>query len=180
MEDKMIDNMKEKTGKKLDQWIAIIAREKFEKHGEIIKFLKSEHGMTHGYANLVALKYRRSDAGSSDPMDLIRGQYKGKEDLFGLYERIVADLKTFAPEAEIAPKKAYVSLRRKKQFGLIQPSTKKRLDLGLVLKDTEPQGKLEKSGSFNSMCTHRIRLETPSDIDADVMNWLREAYKQAS
>ena len=82
-------------------------------------------------------------------------------------------------DVEVAPKKAYVSLRRSKQFALVQPSTTTRLDLGPCLKDVAPDGRLEASGSFNAMCTHRVRIASPQDIDATVKRWLRAAYDLA-
>ena len=60
----MIANMPEKTGKTLEQWLAIASKTGAEKHGQIVKALKADHGMTHGYANLVAHKLLKSDAGS--------------------------------------------------------------------------------------------------------------------
>ena len=80
---------------------------------------------------------------------------------------------------EISPKKAYVSLRRSKQFALIQPSTKTRVDLGLNLNSAKAIGKLESSGSFNTMVSHRVRLESPGDVNKDVKAWLRQAYLDA-
>lgn len=77
----------------------------------------------------------------------------------------------------IAPKKANVSLRRKKQFALVQPSTKTRIDLGLKIKDKEPDERLENSGPFGTMCTHRIRLDTIADFDKEVVAWLKEVYE---
>ena len=68
-------------------------------------------------------------------------------------------------------------MRRSKQFGLIQPSTKTRVDLGLNLKDIPPQGRLEASGSFNAMVSHRVRLNEPGDVDDEVKGWLKAAYE---
>jgi hypothetical protein len=85
----------------------------------------------------------------------------------------------FGSDVEIAPKKAYVSLRRSKQFGLVQPSTKTRVDIGLVLRDTEPAGRLEASGSFNAMVTHRVRVEDKASVDDELIAWLRKAYDAA-
>ena len=71
----MEEGLREKTGKSLDEWVAIVNREKLAKHGDILKFLKTEHGMTHGFANFVALKARSADAASHDPDDLVAAQY---------------------------------------------------------------------------------------------------------
>ena len=60
----MIANMKSKTGKTLEQWLAVAKKTGAEKHGAIVKALKADHGLTHGYANLVAHKVLKSDAGS--------------------------------------------------------------------------------------------------------------------
>jgi hypothetical protein len=177
----MIANLKEKTGKSLDQWIVITAKSGFAKHGEIVKHLKADHGLTHGYANLVAHKTLKSDAGSqSDTTDLIAQQYAGpKAGLRPIYDAIEKIVKGFGKNVEIAPKKAYVSVRRSKQFAIVQPSTKTRVDLGINLKGVAPHGRLEKSGSFNAMVTHRVRLESKSDVDADVKKWLKAAYDAA-
>lgn len=64
MANAMVANMKEKTGKSLDQWLAVARKTGGEKHGQVVKALKSDHGLTHGYANLVAHKLLKSDAGS--------------------------------------------------------------------------------------------------------------------
>jgi len=72
-----------------------------------------------------------------------------------------------------------VSLRRSKQFGLIQPSTATRVDVGLNLKGVGAKGRLEASGSFNSMCTHRVRLENAKQVDAELPGWLRKACDNA-
>ena len=182
MANAMIANMKEKTGKTLEQWLAIATKTGAGKHGEIVKALKSDHGLTHGYANLVAHKLLKSDAGSqaSGGTDLVAAQYAGpKADLKPIYDAIIKVINSFGKDVEVSPKKTYVSLRRRKQFALVQPSTRTRVDLGINLKDEPAAGRLEKSGSFNSMVSHRVRLEKPADVDKDVKAWLRKAWQQA-
>ena len=176
--DSMIANLHEKTGKTLDEWIAIAAKTGKAKHGEIVSALKADHGLTHGYANLVAHRHLGSSAESApNDADLVAAQYAGaKSALRPLYDAVIAAANGFGPDVEIDPKKANVSLRRKKQFALVQPSTTKRLDLGLNLKGVEPQGRLEASGSFNAMCSHRVRIERPEDFDGEVRGWLHQAY----
>ena len=102
-----------------------------------------------------------------------------KSDLRPIYEALVKAMSSFGKDVEFAPKKAYVSLRRKKQFGLIQPSTKTRVDVGLNLGNAKATKRLEKSQGFNAMVSHRIRLENLDDIDQQLINWLKKAYEGA-
>lgn len=178
----MIASFKEKTGKALDQWLAIAKKSGAEKHGALIAHLKADYGMTHGYANMVALKFFRSDAGSlaESGTDLVAAQYAGeKSALRPIYDALVKAIESFGEDIEFAPKKAYVSVRRSKQFAIIQPSTKTRLDLGVNLKGVAPAGRLEASGSFNAMVSHRIKLAAAGEVDKDVKAWLRQAYERA-
>jgi predicted transport protein len=175
----MIDNLEKNTGKSLAEWAALVRNSGLAKHGEMIKYLKSEHGLTHGYANMIALKARETADVPTTTDDLVESQYKGKETLRPIYDALVAAVAQFGDDVEIAPKKAYVSLRRNKQFGLIQPSTKTRLDVGLNLSDAAADGRLEQSGSFNSMVSHRVRLSQAGEVDEELIGWLRQAYEAA-
>jgi hypothetical protein len=176
----MLANLEKNTGKSLAEWVALLRPQNFAKHGEIVSFLKTEHSFGHGFANLVAHEVLQSHAGAlAETTDLVADQYKGKEQLRPMYDAIMAAVAGFGNDVEIAPKKGYVSLRRKKQFALVQPSTKTRLDLGLNIKGLAPVGQLEASGSFNAMCTHRVRLEQPADLGPEVIEWLKAAYDQA-
>ncbi|MEP0972084.1 MAG: DUF5655 domain-containing protein [Balneola sp.] len=177
--DTMEKGLLEKTGKPLKHWIGVVKRKKFEKHGQIISFLKTEHGFTHGFANFVAHKSRESDAGSYDADELVENQYSGKEQLKPILDSILDIVKDFGDDVEVAPQKSSVSLRRKRQFALVQPSTKTRIDLGLKLDDAELTDRLEASGPFGTMCTNRIQLTDHSQIDDEVIDWLRTAYEQA-
>lgn len=176
----MIDNMPEKTGNTLEGWFALIQAQKLEKYGEIMKLLKGDHGLTHGYANTITLLYRRQAEG--DPPgeeDLVAAQYSSKPDLKPLYSRLITEVQKFGSDVELAPKKSYVSLRRAKQFGIIQPSTKSRMDLGLNLKDQEASGVLIKGDKWSGMCSHRIEICSLEEITTEVLDWLRKAYEGA-
>jgi predicted transport protein len=175
----MEKGLEEKTGKCLAEWIDIIKSTGLEKHGEIMKFLKGNHSLTHGYANFVSLKARGADAGSHNDDDLLATQYAKKMDLKPIYERLVDAITDLGTDIELVPKKANVSCRRKKQFALIQPSTKTRIDLGLKLKTLDPSGRLEDSGPFGAMCTHRIQITDVAQIDAELIDWIKIAYEEA-
>jgi hypothetical protein len=175
----MIDNLKKKTGKSLAEWIVIARASGFEKHGQILKYLKTEQGLTHGYANLVTIKARETADSPKTDDDLINNQYNKKESLRPIYEAIMTAVSQFGDDLVVAPKKAYVSLRRNKQFGLIQPSTKTRVDVGINLRGVEGNGRLEASGSFNAMVSHRVRLSSSDDVNDELIGWLRQAYDAA-
>lgn len=179
MEDKMMQNLENQTGKKFEEWLQIAIHSGKTKHGEIVAYLKTEKGLTHGYANLIAHKAKGSDAGSSTGTDLIEQQYRGKEHLKPLYDQLIGAVLNFGSDVDIAPKRAYVSLRRKKQFALIQPSTQTRLDVGINLKKTEATGTLEPAGSWNSMVSHRVKLTADDTPEKELVLWLRKAYEQA-
>jgi predicted transport protein len=179
-EKTMLDNLYKNTGKTLEQWITIVKQKNFAKHGEIIKFLKEEHSFTHGFANLVALKSRGTDAASVENKDeLIEKQYKGKEHLKPLYDKLIAEILKFGKDIEIAPKNAYVSLKRKKQFAILQPATKTRFEIGLNLKGRKPEGILQAINSPNAMCSHKINLTDEKEITPEIINWLKAAYQEA-
>lgn len=175
----MEKGLEEKTGKPLEHWIKVVQKSKLEKHKAIMDFLKSEHGFSHGFANFVALKARGADAASHDADDLVTTQYKGKEILKPIYDELVKKISKFGNDITITPKKDSVSIIRKKQFALIKPATKTRIDLGLKLKDKPTTDRLGNSGPFGSMCTHRVQLTDKKEVDKELMEWLKEAYDRA-
>ena len=127
-------NIAAKTGKSLEALFGEILAQGMAKHGEMVSWAKDHYGLGHGDANtLVHLARRAAEAApaSEDPLDAI---YAGKEHLRPIHEALMARFEAFGP-FEIAPKKANVSLRRKKQFALLGPKTKTRFELGLNLKE---------------------------------------------
>ena len=180
MAAKMAANIAQKTGKTVEEWVAVVKNTAHEKHGQIVKFLKTDHDFTHGYANFVAHMTLKSSSIGADSDDLVAAQYAGpKADLKPIYEKVIGIVEGFGDGFEVSPKKSYVSLRHKKQFGLVQPSTKTRVDLGINLKGKDPEGALEASGGFNSMVSHRVRLTSPDEVTDEVAGWLREAFEAA-
>ncbi len=172
----MIDNMPEKTGKSLVEWKSLLKAMTFSKHSEAVNFLKKEHNVTHGFANTIVTLSKEE---KEDSTDLVKIQYKGKEDLLPIYERLLNVVKEFGEDVTITPKKASVSFIRKKQFALIKPATKTRIDLGLKIKDKPTTDRLENSGPFGAMCTHRVQLSDINQIDNQLIEWLKEAYEKS-
>ena len=172
----MIDNMPEKTGKSLDDWKKILNSKSFAKHSEAVNFLKNEHAVSHGFANtIVTLSKNNNDS----PDDLISKQYQGKESLKPIYDQLIKIVKGFGKDVIVSPKKGSVSIIRKKQFALIKPATKTRIDLGLKLAGKDLSERLENSGPFGTMCTHRVQITSLENLDEELIEWLTEAYEKA-
>lgn len=175
-----IRNIEAQTGKTLDELIQVGLATGITKHKELQTFFQNEYGLTYGNANVLTVFTRDKMKGAAGQVEnFVDAQYQGKEALRPIYEQLITAVQAFGDDVEISPKRTYVSLRRKRQFGLIQASTVSRLDVGINMKGVEPSGRLEKSGSFNSMCTHRVRVNGIDDVDDDLIGWLRQAYEQA-
>jgi hypothetical protein len=172
----MINNMPEKTGKSLDEWKKILKTKSFEKHSDGVKYLKSEHKVTHGFANTIVTLSKEEDKTSEDLMQL---QYIGKENLIPIYDQLIQYMKSLGSDVIITPKKGSVSVIRKRQFVLIKPATKTRIDLGFKLKDKPITDRLEKSGPFGTMCTHRVQISNVNEIDIELKTWIKEAYENS-
>ena len=171
-------NIEERTGKSFAAWINIARSLGTDRHSDIVAYLKQEGRMGHGYANMIALESRKSDViAEEDPIDaLFAGN---KITLKPIYDAISKTINTFGRDLEFAPKKGYVSVCRAKQFAILQPSTATRFDIGINLKDVAPAGKLEASGTWNGMVSHRVRIESPEEFNKEIMLWLKQAYDQA-
>ena len=180
MSDKMIANLEEQTGKTFPELIQMAKKSGFTKHSEMLSWLKETLDIGHGYANLIAMKAREADAASvAEKTDLVADQYKDRDALRPIYNAILPHVLKFGDDVEVAPKVKSVSLRRKRQFALIQPTTKARVDLGLKFNDRPVGGRLEASGPFGTMCTHRVQLTDASQVDAALIQWIKEAYDEA-
>jgi hypothetical protein len=145
--------------------------------------LKADYGMTHGAAHRVSLVSRQASAptaASGDPADPAGALYTGKKTaLRPLHDALMTAITAFGDDVQLAPKKGYVSLRRRKQFAMLQPSGAGRIDVGLILSGKPAQGRLEPSAGFNALFTHRVRVSSAADIDPELIGWLRQAYDRA-
>jgi hypothetical protein len=183
--DTQLANIQKKTGKSLAQLKALIAKSGLQKHGQIRDMLKSELDLGHGDANTlthIALNpgsetVKSGSAGDVDAeLDRI---YSGPNAaLRPLHDAVMARIVKLGV-FEVAPKKTYLSLRRKKQFAMVGPATRTQLEIGLNLKDAAPSERLL-AVKQPAMCSAKVRLSEAKEIDAELVGWIKQAYQQSS
>lgn len=195
-----IANIQQRTGRSMEALFDEVRASGKVKHGEMRDHLKSKLGMGHGDANLVVHLYRQgadaaglaaSGGGSSpapgaaavagpvadaaDPLDAI---YAGpKAALRPIHDRLMEGIGSFG-DLEVAPKKAYVSLRRKKQFATLGPATKTRFEVGLNMKGVPATDRLLALPP-GGMCQYKVNVTDPAEVDAELLAWIRTAYDAA-
>ncbi len=180
-----IANLQKRSGKTLAQLIAMIKKSGLVKHGEIRDMLKAELGMGHGDANTVVHCFMNpgtEKAGKTKPVaggDALAEIYSGpKESLRPIHEKLMAAIEKFG-EFEIAPKKAYMSLRRKKQFATIGPATQTRVEVGLNMKGVAGTERLEELPA-GGMCQYRVKVTDAKQVDKELIGWIKKAFDAAS
>ena len=175
-------NIEKRSGKSLDELAAIILASGLAKHGEIRDMLKRDLGLGHGDANTLTHHVLKSH-GQSAPAglgvnDVVAGLYTGpKASLRPIHDKLMAEITKFGA-FEIAPKKTYVSLRRKKQFAMIGPATKTQVEVGLNVKGLAPAERLVEQPP-NSMCNYKVRLSAVAEVDATLIAWIKRAFESA-
>lgn len=172
-------NIEKRSGKTLAELAAIIAKSGLGKHGELVAMLKSELGMGHGDANTVVHSVKQAaapaQASDADPLDAI---YTGASaPLRAIHERLMAGITGFGT-FELAPKKGYVSLRRKKQFAMLGPGTKTLLEIGLNAKRDELGAGFAKLPP-GGMCQFKRRIASVDEVDAALLAAIRVAFDEA-
>jgi Domain of unknown function (DUF5655)/Domain of unknown function (DUF4287) len=171
-------NIEIKTGKTFAQLCKLIAGSGLTKVGEQRAMLMKELQLGYGDANTVALRAKLAAAPAAEDADPLDAIYSGpKASLRKIHERLHAAISKFGP-FEVAPKKAYVSLRRKKQFAIIGPATRDQVELGLNAKSLPTASRL-KALAPGGMCQYSVRLSAAGEVDAELLRWVRAAYDAA-
>ena len=179
-----LKNIETRTGKSLAELAQIVKASGLTKHGEIRDLLKRDLKMGHGDANTLVHHVLKSAGpaaagGESASLDeIVAGYYSGpKAALRPIHDKLMRELKAFG-EFEIAPKKTYLSLRRKKQFAMIGPATNTRVEVGLNLKGVPATDRLIALPP-KGMCDYKVNLTDVEQVDAAVIGWIRRAFDGA-
>ncbi len=177
-----LDNIQKKTGKSFDQLAAIIKKSGQTKHGEIREYLKRELGLGHGDANALVHAVLQTDgqrAAEGKASDQVLDEiYSGaKANMRPIHEKLMKEINKLG-EFEIAPKKGYVSLRRKKQFVMIGPKTNTRFEVGINAKDLRKSARLLEQPK-GSMCNYIVNVTDVKEVDSELISWIKSAYEGA-
>jgi hypothetical protein len=178
-------NIQKRSGKSLKELSSIIASSGLVKHGEIRDMLKKRLGLGHGDANALVHVVLQSDGQSAaawhglSPEEGHFGMNTGpKAALRPIHDKLMLQINKFGP-FEIAPKKTYVSLRRKKQFAMIGPATNTRVEVGLNMKGVKGTERLLELPP-GGMCNYKVKLTSPGEVDAELVGWIRQAFEASA
>ena len=186
MTQKWIAELKQKTGRSLEEWLAHIKKAGPKGEKERRAWLKEEYGLGTNTASWLAQRAEGKGEETADPDRYLEAAERdvekmfsgGKANLRPLYDALLKlGLKT-GKEAKACPCQTIVPLYRNHVFAQIKPTTQTRIDLGFALGDIKPEGRLIDTGGFakKDRITHRIPITSMEDIDDDVKHWLKVAY----
>jgi hypothetical protein len=165
-------NIEKTYGRTMDELARLIAESKLDKHTEVVAMLKERYGMSHAAAHRVSLVARNRSA----PQPPVAAAVAPA--LQEVYSRLMAKVRSLGNDIDETPKKGYVSLRRRKQFAMVQPGAR-WINLGLVLARHPSTRRLESALTWNALFTHRVRVYTTAEVDGELETWLKEAYAAA-
>jgi hypothetical protein len=179
-----LNNVQTLTGKTPQDFLLLAEQKGFLKQGvktgQIVSWLKEDFGLGQGHAMAIVLTLRQAAEPRISKNDQIAKQFSGaKARWHKVYDDLIFRVNEFGPDVSTSPTNTYISLLRKnKKFAIVQV-TSDRLDIGIKLKETKVIRPFEPAGNWNSMVTHRLRVDDPKQIDAGIISWLHQAYEKA-
>jgi hypothetical protein len=181
MQETIRARLKEKTGKSVDEWVAVLKNDGPAVWKERVAWLMQKHGLGRVAANIVAAEAEGAATDYSQGASLIEAMFAGpKAGLRPVYDRISAAARSLGADVSVLPCKTQVTFRRKRQFAWVKPAARGRIDLGLALPGMKPAGRLQDVPGTNDKDRVRLRIPLTSETDADpeVLRWLKAAYEQ--
>ncbi len=177
-----LDNIQTRTGKTPEDFKVLAEQKGLLKDGvrtgQIVEWLKKDFGLGHGHAMALVLTLQNATQPQPSEDEKIDRQFKGdKAHWRKAYEELISRINEFGSGFSVDPTNTYISLLRNgKKFGIVQV-TVDRLDIGIKIKGRNPTTRFEAAGTWNPMVTHRVSINDPEEIDAEVMVWLKKAFE---
>jgi hypothetical protein len=177
MTDWMADLLERRTGEGVDAWKERIQQRGFSDEQALRAWLEKQDVTGYAQSLLVMETFGYPEFLMASADELIDGQYSDRPHLRPVLDAILTRLPEVG-ESTIQARKGYVSLvTARRTFAVVQPTTRKRVDLGLRLED-EPEGRLIRAkGIGNGDMPLRVPLASPDDVDDEVIDWMKRAYQ---
>jgi len=186
MTQKWVGELKQKTGRSVEEWLQLIKKSGPKDEKERRDWLKSEHGLGSSSASWLAERSVGKGGEVDNPEAYLQAAESYVESMFAgaksalrpIYEQMLKVGLKVGKDVKACPCQTIVPLYRNHVFAQIKPTTNKRIDIGFALGDMKPKGRLIDTGGFakKDRITHRIPLESVKDIDDEVKHWLKVAY----
>jgi len=183
----VIANMKEKTGRSLEEWIEVVKKKAPTDEKGRAAWLKQEHGLGTNYAGWITevsfgrgMEHIDPEIYLATAERYVNEMYSGKRaGLRPIYDALLKLGLSVADDVKACPCQTMVPLYRDHVIAQIKPTTNTRIDMGFALKDMKPSGRLIDTGGFakKDRITHRIPISSLDEIDGDVIKWLKKAYE---
>jgi Domain of unknown function (DUF4287)/Domain of unknown function (DUF5655) len=176
-----LDTVKAKTGKTPADFAKLASAKGLTKHGELVAWLKSDFELGHGHANAIVSVLLKSESRAASGDEKLEKLFSGKKAVWlEAVNALISSIKNLGVDIEALANETYVNiLVDKKKFAIVQPSSAERLDIGIKMKGIAAEGRLEAAGSWNNMVTHRVRVSDATEIDAELLGWVKQAYDLA-
>ncbi len=185
---KWVAELKDKTGRSVEEWITFVKEEGPKDEKARREWLKTKHKMGTNSAWWIAERAGGKSGEEDTPegylaaaVRYVEEQYTGpKEKLRPIYDELLKLGKSMGDDVKACPCKTIVPLYRNHVFAQIKPTTNSRIDLGFAL--PHYKGKLPKrligTGGLakKDRITHRIEIRAVEQIDGEVKKWLKTAY----
>jgi Domain of unknown function (DUF4287)/Domain of unknown function (DUF5655) len=173
-----LDTIKAKTGKTPDDFRKLAKEKGLTKAKEVTGWLKEEYGLGYGHAGAIWAVIGHTDHFKASSDDKLAKHFAGKKETWRRpYDTLATKVSKFGSDVELSPNMSYINVvRGTKKFAIVQVSSAERLDIGIKLKGVNAKGRLEPSGSWNNMVTHRIKISDAKEIDKEVLEYLKQAY----
>ncbi|CAN5627257.1 hypothetical protein BH24ACT14_BH24ACT14_17750 [soil metagenome] len=169
--------LEQRTGQSLADWNRRIGETGIDSEPELRTWL-AERGVTgYGQMILVMERFGYPDHFTSSADELVEGQYADRPVLRPILDRILVAAAGL-DEVHVQARKTYVSLvSDRRQFAVVKPTTRDRVDLGLRLDGRQPEGRLQPArGLANDTINVRVGLRGVDEVDDEVVTWLQAAY----
>ena len=186
MTQKWIAELKQKTGRSLDEWLKLIKKEGLPTEKERREWLKAKFGLGTNSAWWLAERSLGKGEEVGDPDQYLQaaekyvaGMFSGKKEaLRPIYDALLKLGLNIGKEAKACPCQTIVPLYRNHVFAQIKPTTQTRIDFGLALGNLKTPKRLIDTGGYakKDRITHRFEITSLKDIDDDVKRWSKVAY----